>query len=123
MVGMAVKFIEEGFKVYSPLLYDQLKSFSEDPVTGKLQGSGEHDDLAIAFMLMCMGMLKPGVRARSRDLSEEVAEIPAIKVEDKKVIDISKFRNSAGEYLLPFEDMFPKRIGKNVHTGKRGGRA
>jgi hypothetical protein len=126
MVGMAVKFIEEGFKVYSPLLYDQLKAFSEDPQTGKLGGSGEHDDCAIAFMLLCMGMLKPGVWARSRDTTVEEAEKAQAKIVEQvsqKVVDISKFRNEKGEFLMPFSTMFPKKSGKNIHTGARGGRA
>lgn len=126
MVGMAVKFIEEGFKVYSPLLYDQLKAFSEDPQTGKLGGSGEHDDCAIAFMLLCMGMLKPGVWARSRDTAVEEAEKAQAKIVEQvsqKIVDISKFRNERGEFLMPFSTMFPKKTGKNIHTGARGGRA
>lgn len=118
MVGMAVKFIEDGFKVYSPLLYDQLKSFAEDPKTGRLEGAGDHDDCAIAFMLMCMGFLKPHIAAMFKT---PVEENPQKTWEDNhKVVDITRFRNPEGQYLMPFEDCFPKRPGKfNPHTGKR----
>jgi hypothetical protein len=118
MVGMAVKFIEDGFKVYSPLLYDQLKAFAEDPQTGKLEGSGDHDDVAIAFMLMCMGFLKPFIASMFKPKEKPPVEV----YEDKrKVIDMSKFRDEKGSYLLPFADCFPTRNGKkNPHTGLRG---
>lgn len=118
MVGMAIKFIEDGFRVYSPLLYDQLKSYQEDKDTGKLGGAGEHDDVAMAFMLMCMGFLKPLVA------SATYKNKPKIKPEPKPsagVIDMSKFRDEKGRYLLKFEDCFPRRPGvKNPHTGVRG---
>lgn len=119
MVGMSVKFCEEGFKIYSPLLYDQLKSFSEDPLTGKLEGTGDHDDVAIAFMLACMGMLRPGVWSFSRDRD---AENPKQKPEIDKVVDISKWRDKDGRAFFKFEDFFPNRVGLNIHTGKRGRR-
>ncbi len=119
MVGMAIKFIEDGFKVYSPLLYDQLKAFQEDKDTGKLEGSGDHDDVAIAFMLMCMGFLKPHIAALAHQ--EPKKADPVKFYEGLKVVDISKFRNEKGQFLMKFADCFPSRPGvKNPHTGVRG---
>jgi hypothetical protein len=126
MVGMAIKFIEDGFKVYSPLLYDQLKAFQEDKDTGKLEGSGDHDDVAIAFMLMCMGFLKPHIAALN-SLAHNISKKDKLALAEKefmranRVIDISKFRNEKGQFLMRFADCFPNRPGvKNPHTGLRG---
>jgi len=71
-------------------------------------------------------MLKPGVWARSRDTAVEEAEKAQAKIVEQvsqKVVDISKFRNEKGEFLMPFSTMFPKKSGKNIDTGARGGRA
>lgn len=127
MVGMAIKIIEEGVKVYSPALYDELKSFSEDPKTGKLAGAGEHDDIAIAFMLACMGLIKANIYFPN--VSNIFEKKEAVVAQESNVVDIStgrevstkSWRDEDGRYLVSYEDCFPKTK-NNVHLISLGRR-
>lgn len=56
MVGVAQRLLPQ-LALYSPHLVDELLSFTETE-EGKLEGIGDHDDRAIAFMLACIGYLK-----------------------------------------------------------------
>ncbi|PJF34088.1 MAG: hypothetical protein CUN57_00455, partial [Phototrophicales bacterium] len=58
MVGIAQQFILNGWTVYDSMTYSQLRSFKEDPDTGKMEADTGHDDVAIAFMLACLGILR-----------------------------------------------------------------
>ena len=58
-VNIAKKLLEEGLEVRSALLARQLVEF-EETADNKLEGVGEHDDLAMAFILACVGLSKVG---------------------------------------------------------------
>jgi len=112
MVGIAQQFIHLGFRVYDPLTCDQLRAFSEDPVTGKMGSVGTHDDLAIAFMLMCIGLMKLS-RNAAIDLTRPIEEVMAsdiqqatLRAEPAKIIHTH--RDDQGRYLMEFDTMFGK---------------
>jgi hypothetical protein len=113
MVGVGSRFLQEdGWKIHSPILYDELKSFGEDPETGKIEGQGDHDDLGISYMLACLGVLKVLKLGWLRDSVESVKEVKA------KLIDTSKWRNAEGQLLTSYEDLFKTKKGiqkKNPH--------
>jgi hypothetical protein len=107
MVGVGAKFLsEEGWKIYSPTLYDELKSFSEDPETGRIEGNGDHDDTGIAFMLACLGVLKIlklGWLGTEEKVDQSV---------NSKLIDISKWRHPTQGLFTTYDDIF-KRMPKH----------
>ena len=102
-VGLAQSLVLEGWKVYSPELYDELRSFVET-IEGRLEGVGTHDDLAMAFILASVGVTKILNR-----LGREQKVIPT-KISPP---DPSHWRDEQGRFQLPFKDMFKKR---SIHT-------
>jgi hypothetical protein len=109
MVGIAQQFVLNGFRIYDTVLEDELRAFTEDPNTGKLESVGTHDDTAIAFMLMCIGILKlyrqEGIHPSEVDMGAKVIDQPAVKTSGK-IIDASAWRDQHGAYQVPFNDMF-----------------
>lgn len=105
MVGVAQKFIDEGVILHDPVLVDELLSFSESD-EGKMEGSGDHDDTAIAFMLSCIGYLK---------VSKIIGRAEPMKVIDmldkKQTITdkLAQYRDERGHYLIPFKDIFDEK--------------
>jgi hypothetical protein len=124
LVGITQQFVSAGWRIYDPLTEDELRSFVEDPDTGKMQGSGAHDDNAISFMLACIGVLKlyrlRGIAFVELDSSDEVQREVMLPVIDiTPVADVPKkiettWRNEQGAVLIPFKDLFGKR--KSVHA-------
>lgn len=113
MVGVAQQLIASGILIFDEMLFDQLLSFSETE-DGKLQGSGDHDDLAIAFMLACLGTVKiaknPTLYGNVINLAEKRKE-KEVKIFNKDIAsqDIT-WRDSEGRYLQRFDDVFKKKV-------------
>ncbi len=110
MVGIGVKFIEAGWKIYDPQLYNELLSFTET-AEGKLEGMGEHDDNAISFMLACLGVLKV------LKISPDALETKKKKKKPTLTENQKTWRDENGNYKLKFEEMFMKKGArkKSVH--------
>lgn len=115
-VGIAQKLLKAGFKLYSLSLADELLSFTETD-SGKLEGIGEHDDSAMAFLLMCIGLLKISRKygieltvydedAEREELDESLLgeQIEHLRTEasDKQVYD------SDGKYIMPITELWGK---------------
>jgi len=123
MVGIAQQFFYLGWKIYDALTEDELRSFTEDPETGKMDGQGAHDDCAISFMLACIGALKL-MRLRGIQLFEFEGDlgVPIISTITAEAIEINKpievtWRGSDGTYQVPFKEVFKKKSGRrNVHA-------
>lgn len=123
MVGLAQKFISTGIKVYSPVLFSNLKSFSETP-EGKLEGIGEHDDHAIAFFLVCIGLLKMS-QFLGVELKLDPEQITEVNVTEKiKEIKLASdrrnsqrgHRDSEGNLILDFNSLFDKKDWRKIHA-------
>lgn len=108
MIGIGAQVLLEDVKIYDVLLYDQLLGFVEDAETGKILNLNEHDDLGMAFLLACIGLLKLK-RRYANDLFETIET-----VERPKTIDTSKWRDSEGVAFARFEDMFQKKDSQNI---------
>lgn len=116
MVGIAQQFLKAGWIIYDPATESELRAFVEDPLTGKLGGQGEKDDRAMSLFLTFIGILKvlrlKGIFIQDYDGTEETYEIPFIP--ESTVVVIPKeienkqpsWRNTRGELLIPFSDMF-----------------
>lgn len=123
MVGIAQQFIYHGWRIYDPLTEDELKSMVEDPATGKIQGSGSHDDNAISFFLSCIGILR-----LLRKLGQALATSTDVEGQEIVVMDqvvgalagskaqvqassktLHTHRDKQGRYLVDFTHMFGKR--------------
>jgi len=122
MVGIAQQFIYNGWSIYCPLLEDQLRSFVEDPDTGKLAGTGAHDDAAIAFMLACLGILRllrnasidlDSLDTKTIDMAAEALSTPKDVTVDNPAFDEN------GRYLLSFTEMFTKSGRVSHHATNR----
>jgi hypothetical protein len=122
MVGIASQFLLSGWKVYCPILSDELMSFVEDPQTGKLEGAGDHDDSAIAFMLACLGILRLLKFAGTNLLDlETIPELPASVTEEPKsvtatLVSSPSWRDSNGTYQVAFTDMFKLKGRRSSHA-------
>lgn len=115
MVGVAQQFILAGWKIYDPLTYDQLRSFKENPDTGKLEADTGHDDVAMSFMLACLGILRL-LRMTAIDVkeitadelsvtaAERLAQLRGVTLERSKVKP--RHRDEQGRFLVHFNDMF-----------------
>lgn len=108
MVGIAQQFLLEGMRIYDPILFDELKSFSET-AEGRLIGLGEHDDTAIAFMLSCIGLMR--VR-RFQALYNPEMEKSEAEVKNKSL----GWRDEKGRYLMKFEDIVKPKVERVVWT-------
>ncbi|MBT9169060.1 MAG: hypothetical protein DDT19_02412 [Syntrophomonadaceae bacterium] len=102
LIGITTQFLLDGLKIYDPLTYDELLGFSEDAETGAIISTGDNDDLGVAFMLSCIGLLK-----LRRTYAESLFAAPA-----QKQLDVT-WRDSEGKYLLRFEDIISPREKKN----------
>ena len=117
MVGIAQQFFNAGWKIYDPMTEDELRAFTEDPETGKLEGQGSHDDVAIATFLAFIGILKlyrlKGVFIQDFDDETEgtVVVDEVLKIEQPKTIETT-WRNEEGQCLIQFKDLFGKKHGK-----------
>lgn len=130
LVGIAQQLLYAGWTIHSLLLEDELRSFVEDPDTGKMEGSGAHDDRGISFMLACIGVLKllrlqgfaflPDEIEGAADvpLIEPKATQPAIEVIPPiggRSIQVT-WRDEQGRALIPFSEMFSKKSKRSVHA-------
>lgn len=120
MIGIAQQFVRQGWKLYDLKTVDQLRSFTEDPETGKMEGQGDHDDCGIAFMLACIGMLKL-MRLQGKyidDFDEESTTLPVVPEVATSSKIIHTHRDENGVYQVPFSDMFGKRRNgrRSVHA-------
>lgn len=122
MIGITQQFMHAGWTIHSLVLEDELRSFTEDPDTGKMEGSGSHDDCAISWMLCLLGILKlyrlKGILAFQDD---DFTVVPDIE-DKKKELTVSTgkhilptWRDNNGVYQVPFNDLFVKR-GKRAHA-------
>lgn len=118
MIGVAQRFTYLGWKLYDATLVDELKSFQEDQETGRMEGIGDHDDLGIAFMLACLGVLKL-LRFHGTDLKdlEEVDLTTLVEhVKPVPVPTLPTWRDpTTGAYCTPFQDMFATKQGHRLH--------
>lgn len=127
MIGVAQQFLRAGWTLHSLVLEDELRSFTEDADTGKMEGSGSHDDAAMGFFLSCIGVLKLLRLQGFQFLPDEVQEIPDLTnmqgtvelvnapVKAKEVV--CTWRNADGVYEMPFAEMFKKPGSKrSVHA-------
>jgi hypothetical protein len=118
LVGILQQLLRAGWIIYGTRTEDQLRSFTEDPDTGKLQGQGAHDDCAISAMLASIGVVKL-LRVKGIFLldNEVEIEVPAVEDLEQKLIAPTKpakeilctWRDEQGQYVVPFTDMFGKR--------------
>jgi hypothetical protein len=124
MVGITQQFMQARWKLYDPLTEEQLRSFSEDPETHKLEGDGAHDDNAISLMLACIGVLKLyRIEGIDPEATTEQAMIDTVMVLTKPIVAKSpqdssasvSWRDASGSYLIPFKDMFGKGR-RSVHV-------
>jgi len=129
MVGVAQQFLKAGWKFYSPVLEDELRSFTEDPDTGKMEGSGSHDDTAMTFFLLCIGILKVYRLMGYQFLPEDLQELPDVESLLTQELEpetpllplkpppvIVTWRNEDGVYEMPFSDMFHRKGRKSPHA-------
>lgn len=119
MVGIAQQVIAQGLKLYDEKTVDELRSFSEDPETGRLEGMGDHDDIAIALFLSGIGLLKL-MRLKGLtifDIDAESSELPSIELKPKVEKIIHTHRDDQGRFLTSFDQMFGKKKGRrSVHA-------
>lgn len=115
MVGIAQQFCYQGLKLYDYLTVDELRSFSEDPETGRIEGMADNDDNGISIMLACLGLLKL-MRLQGKYISDfseetnETVEVPEVEVIDDKTPQVT-WRDTQGQYLIQFKDMFGSKKG------------
>lgn len=123
MVGIAQQFLLNGWVIYDSLTEDELRSFAEDPETGKLAGTGAHDDHAISFMLACLGILRL-LRNAGIDLdnlNDNVIEVAAEAIQSshsptRELTVGNPAFDANGRYLLTFEDMFTVKGRRTIHA-------
>lgn len=126
MIGITQQLLAQGLKLYDLMTVDELRSFSEDPDTGKLEGMGDHDDCAMSLFLAGMGLLKL-MRLQGKhiqDFDEEGTDLPVIEVVETPAglpdnVVLPTWRNEQGQYLVQFTHLFGKRKGssrRSVHA-------
>ena len=110
-IGVGQRLFALGLKVYSPLCYDQLVAFTEDAETKEVVNTSDHDDRAMAFLLAGIGIQRmyrfEGILRDETKVSLSPEErILEEKKKVNKIIEMKKWRDENGNYLLKFEDMF-----------------
>jgi len=123
-IGVSQKLFAEGFKVYSPLCYDQLVAFTEDAETKEVVNTADHDDRAMAYLLAGIGIQRmyrfAGIlRDEEQPLLSPEEKILEKKKEVNKIIEMKKWRNEKGEFLLGFDDIFAKKPVKGLGLKRR----
>lgn len=103
MVGIAIQMLINGVTFSSPVLYDELVSFSEDE-KGKLEGLGDHDDRAIAFFLSCIGLLK----LQKKYAQELIGKAFGARYQKPKP-ERPSWRNEKNQVVLKFDEIFSRR--------------
>lgn len=116
MIGIAQQMFVAGLKLYDIITTDEVRSFTEDPATGKIDGQSDHDDCGISLFLACIGILKL-LRLQGKGIFDidDIENIPVVEIEIKATEPTTpkqvSWRDSDGNYLIPFKDMFGKRKG------------
>ena len=113
-IGISQRFLQNGFKIYSPECVSQLRAYTEDADTKLIVNSGDHDDRGMAMLLAFVGIQR-AMRYKAFVGQEEKPKTFQDKLEAARAsIQPAKWRDAQGNYLVAFKDMFPKRR-RNIH--------